>query len=473
LSSEEGARELRGVLDAAGFTHGAVAKLIGAAPRVGVLAVPEVYARRLSGDDPLTTLCRLFTAGVTVSDEAAALAFAPLSPSDAERFGLIARSAEGWEPCLRLEFYGDDLIVASDALEGIQDSPDHVLGLGPASRTLAALTARRPAKRALDVGTGGGLQAILAASHTDEVIGIDVNPRTLEFARFNAALNGVSSVEWREGSWFEPVGGERFDLIVANPPYVISPETELTYRDGDLPVDEVSKLVLREAAGHLEEGGLAFVLCNWVHGREEDWREPLEAELAGRECDAVLLRYVQDDPVGYAASWLRLLSENGRHVFAESLDRWVAYFEEHGIELLSWGAAVLRRRSASTNWIRALEIPAGPTPGAGAHVLRMIEGRDLAAGITSDTAVALFEGTRVETASVYENGGRRSEVARLVPQPNVGFGIRVDEGVLRVLEKCDGRVMLRGAAERAGEPVGDELVGAVRRLASLGVLRVA
>jgi methylase of polypeptide subunit release factors len=72
----------------------------------------------------------------------------------------------------------------------------------------------------LDVGTGSGVLAILAAQHSDQVTAIDVNPRALMFARFNARLNGVSHLQLLEGSWFEPVAGRTFDLIACNPPYV-------------------------------------------------------------------------------------------------------------------------------------------------------------------------------------------------------------------------------------------------------------
>ena len=58
-------------------------------------------------------------------------------------------------------------------------------------------------------------------------------------------LNGVDNVETRAGSFFEPVAGEQFDLVVANPPYVVSPETAYLFRDGGMRGDGVSELVVR------------------------------------------------------------------------------------------------------------------------------------------------------------------------------------------------------------------------------------
>ena len=66
------------------------------------------------------------------------------------------------------------------------------------------------------------------------------------FAGFNAALNGIDNVEFRAGSFFEPAAGERFGLAVCNPPYVISPEIELVFRDSGLPGDTVSAELVAE-----------------------------------------------------------------------------------------------------------------------------------------------------------------------------------------------------------------------------------
>ena len=143
----------------------------------------------------------------------------------------------------------DELLIASDRqLEpGADARPDHVAGVHRPSLTLSHLTVRRPVETALDVGTGNGIQAILAARHSGRVVATDVNARALEFAAFNAQLNGVENVELREGSFFEPVEGERFGLVTCNPPYVISPESAFLFRDSGLEGDAVSRHVVERA----------------------------------------------------------------------------------------------------------------------------------------------------------------------------------------------------------------------------------
>ena len=133
--------------------------------------------------------------------------------------------------------------MVSDLTPGLDGGPnrvgaDHVLGISSASTSLAQLTIREPVGRALDLGTGCGVQALHLAGHSGAVVATDVNQRALRLTRFNVALNDVRTpVDVRDGSFFEPVAGERFDLIATNPPFVISPATgeRLVYRDSGLP----------------------------------------------------------------------------------------------------------------------------------------------------------------------------------------------------------------------------------------------
>ena len=178
--------------------------------------------------------------------------------------------------------------MVSDLTPGLDGLPqqigaDHVLGISPASTSLAQLTLRAPVDDSLDLGTGCGVQALHLAAHSGHVVATDVNQRALGIARFNAVLNEVGDrVEVREGSFFEPVRGERYDLIATNPPFVISPATgeRLVYRDSGLPGDQVVEDIVRAAPEHLIERGWCQVLANWVVERDRPWDERL-GRLAG------------------------------------------------------------------------------------------------------------------------------------------------------------------------------------------------
>ena len=181
----------------------------------------------------------------------------------------------------------------------------------------------------------------------------------------------MENVEPLEGSWFEPVRGRRFELVVANPPYVVSPESEHLFKDSGLTGDAASRLVVEQLPAHLEEGGVGQVICNWAHAADEDWRAPVEAWVAGRGVDALLLHYETVDPLEYASTWNRSLAHAPAELGA-ALDRWVAYDARLGIERISWGMVVLRRRSARRNRVRAIEVPGWPRRGGGAQLERML-----------------------------------------------------------------------------------------------------
>ncbi len=168
-------------------------------------------------------------------------------------------------------------------------TPDHVLGLGGASLTLARITPRRDVGRALDLGCGAGVQLLHAARHATRVVGTDTNPRALAMTALSAALSGIPAeqVDLRDGSLFGPVSDERFDLIVSNPPFVISPSHQFTYRDAGLPGDELSRLVVRGAAAHLAPGGMAAVLGNWLHVSGEEWSERVAEWVSGTGASGV------------------------------------------------------------------------------------------------------------------------------------------------------------------------------------------
>lgn len=287
----------------------------------------------------------------------------PISKDDAARAlggpGLEALKATGLAqvgdrvvPQARILPIGDLLIAADGHSRGSDDPPDYVAAYSPASHVCASLTPRHRVDRALDVGTGSGAQALLAAAHADHVIATDVNPRALSYAELNAALNDFANVECRRGNLFEPVAGEQFDLITCNAPYVISPEHRWAYRDAGREGDEVSELVVREAAAHLAEDGFATVLVSWL-GRSED--APDERVVAWAEqtdCDSWILVAWEDDPLGHAAGWNSHLAGD-QEAYERAIDEWTRYFRRLGAGWVSEGAVLLHKRPGGDYTSRA------------------------------------------------------------------------------------------------------------------------
>ncbi|MGA8257226.1 MAG: class I SAM-dependent methyltransferase [Nocardioides sp.] len=366
---------LRDALLAADFTYDAVAELLGTRAH-DALGRNETTPGRLAttGGSPLETLVRLFLLQV------------PVSLSDAERAlpGLVDRLAVGGlleqsvsEVAARLDcrpYATDDehLWVVSDLTPGLDGGPqrvgaDHVLGISPASTSLAQLTIREDVGSALDLGTGCGVQALHLARHCGTVVATDVNTRALAIARFNAALNGLSErIDVRSGSFFEPVRGERFDLIATNPPFVISPATgeRLVYRDSGLPGDRVVEDIVRAAPAHLNPGGWCQILANWVISRDRPWDERL-AEWLMPGHDALVMQREVLDPAAYVELWLKDAGLHGSADYVARYDTWLSWFDEQGIEAVGFGWINLRASGTSEHrsllhWPYDVEQPVAP-----------------------------------------------------------------------------------------------------------------
>jgi len=431
-------------------------------------------ASRLPAADasPFSTLATLFWLGAPVDARQAQAALEPLRLVDLEALGVAdVRDGQVRPLCTIRATAG--LLVASD----LAGQPDPVLGHVPASETLARLTIRRHGRRALDLGSGCGVQSLLLARHCDEVISVDVNPRALAFTAFTAALNGATNIEVREGSWFAPVAGDRFDVIACNPPYVISPDTTFTYRDGGLPRDGVCRMVVREIAQHLADDGFATILCNWVY--DDSWSDPLRSWVEGIGCDALLLRYATVDPATYAANWNAESRRRDPAAFETTVRRWVDYYAAERIARIGLGGVILRRRRGADHWVRPLDMATGPSRPSSDDIVRLFDTSDFLARCDGDEifqhAYAPLEGHRIDQALEFDAGRYAVGPAVYRRVPGIGIEAHVDAAALEVLLECDGRRLLgdvvADTAERRGETVAAVrtlVAGPVRRLIESG-----
>ena len=402
----------------------------------------EVYRRRLGAEpDRLSMLIALLLLGDDVrADELAELLV---------ETG-IAELRDGWLRGLVRVVPHDDLVIASDRLD--VEGADRVAGVHRPSATLAHLTVRAPVERALDLCTGNGIQALLLSRHAGHVVATDVNARALAFAGFNAALNGVANVELRQGSLLEPLVGERFGCIACNPPYVVSPDAEFTFRDSGLPGDRVSELLARGLPGLLERGGFATLMASWAQTGDAPALRPREW-LDGAGCDSWILHTTTDEPLSNAAAWTREAAD-GPEQFGAALDRWTAYYRELGIDALAYGALVLRRRDGD-NWSRGATLPPRALEPASNHLLRMFAGVDLAeAGEDSLLAHRLAVAPAARFEQVVSPGEDWTVVsAALSLEEGLGFHADVDEPMLRLLRALDGTSTAREAVVAS---LGDE-----------------
>ena len=447
-------------LAAARYTVDGVADFLGesAAAALGRdQLVPALLCCReeaaLDSPDPVSVMILLWLVGENL-DRATLDAAFPLTQAEGLlALGLLeaAPGSSGFRAAVDLRPYGIDgtpgtatgeepgeinLWVASDL--GAHQRPgvlrhDHVLGIGQASLSLAQLTIRRNVDRALDLGTGCGIQAFHLLRHARHVTATDISDRALAFTRFNLLLNAAAldldperledRVSLRLGSLLEPVAGEHFDLVVSNPPFVITPraggedpEDRFTYRDGGLAGDGIVAALVATLQDVLVPGGTAQMLGNWeIQGAAPvrvdsdladsstttdsniatdsdaadydtatdndtptdndtaaDWSARLKSWLPP-ETDAWVIQREVLEPAEYAEMWLRDAAENrDRAEYVASYAAYLADFASREVSAVGFGSLFLRRRADPDaaplqrfeEITHALEQPVGPHLGA-------------------------------------------------------------------------------------------------------------
>jgi len=334
------------------------------------------------GGSPLGAMVRLFVMGFP-ADPAELEASVGRTLVDALRAMGVIELREGRIIGLVQIHPFRKLLFAYDPPTGFQ-TPEYVMGPAQSSVTLATMTVRRPVRRALDLGCGCGVHAILAADHSDRVVAIDMNPRAVTFTRFNALLNGIDNVEVNVGDMFEPIDGAPFDLVTANPPFVIGPDSTFTYRDSPLKADGVTRSAARVGASLLGPGGTCSIIGDWAHLQGTDWKERIRSWFSGERCDVWVLRTASFRPEAYASTWIGHTESGSIDGRLESFSRWMDYYREQSIVQLDAGMMVIRKRDTGDGWFEVREAPGRMLGSCSDSIVRFFEVQDWLAGMGDD-----------------------------------------------------------------------------------------
>lgn len=408
------APRVRDLLADAGWSSAALGALLG--PGHGEhldRGEPEPVLRRL-GAGVLEDLARLFVLGVPARG-ATGVPDSWLLPDGTARVRLQAVLHDGVEVLVPHDPAGDDR--------------DTVIGVGAASLTLAAATPRRPVGRTLDVGAGCGVQALLAAGHSGTVTATDASPRASAYARLAGVLNG-QDLDVRTGDLLEPAAGERYDLLVSNPPFVIGPQARFTYRDAGLEGDEVCRRLVAGAGSHLLPGGTAVMLASWLHLAGEDGDERVRGWFAGTGCDALVVQRELAEPQDYVTAWLR----DGDQSFAQAYGPWMDAL--HGVDAVAFGVIALRPGPERVT----LQAPSQPLAETwGEQVLQHFDALDVLDGDLLAARLVLREDVRLVQTAVVEPDGWGVVSQQLAQQAGLRWSGEVDSYGSALLAGCDGR----------------------------------
>ncbi|TDD43272.1 class I SAM-dependent methyltransferase [Kribbella antibiotica] len=463
---------LRAAFAAADYTVEGVAERLGTQASSALARNETTLAvRRTAGGDALDTMIRLFLLQRFVPNELVDKAFPGI---DLAQLGIVAdgRAAVEVRPFAEDEQQWWVIADLTPGLDGRREPmrDDYVLGIAPASLSLVQLTVPIKAERALDIGTGCGIQSLHLASRVDQLVATDVNPRALDLAKATAALNRID-LDVRTGSLFEPVAGERFDLIISNPPYVISPpDSQLTYRETSFAGDSLVQQLVQQAPQHLTDGGWCQLLANWTCVRGQDWRDRLATWTGDRSAWAV--QREQLDPSEYVELWLRDAGLHGTPSYQSKYDEWLRWLDDQQVEAIGMGWISLHNVPGvleAEEWPYEIERPIGP------HVLHRFERQE---GLPTDlTGLHLTVADDVIQETSGQPGAEDPATIVLRRQRGMRRAEQVDTVMAGFVGACDGDLsvgqILAALAELLDRPLVDvltEYLPQVRRLLIEGFL---
>jgi hypothetical protein len=440
--------------------------------------------RLTSAESTLDVFVRLFMLGVPVGLSAARSAMKSVPLEEWRDAGLARINGDFVEGSIAICIY-EGLLLATEKPELLDQGapPDYVGSITNSSASLARFMVTRPFEKALDICTGCGVLGLLSARRGGRVFATDLNPRAIQFARFNARLNGIDNIEFAVGSTLEPARGRTFDLITANPPCVLGPSMRYQFRDSGCDLDDMCRQIIAEAPGFLREGGMFQSTLEWPNLDGADWRHRATELLQDAPADALLIHLRTKDVQSHTEETIGdtdvLDIEEQARLYSIHMD----YFQSRRVTSISEGLVALRRRSsAAKNWMRLESLPNRSSVQLGNAVFHFFEASDaleklgdrlldiklrMASSISIDTS-RTWNGTAWEDANYWIRQGEGFE-----------FEASVDVRIANLIRSCDGtktlRELIAGLAAEADvsfDAVAPGCLKVIRATAQRGFLKI-
>lgn len=459
LFSPSDARDLREFLGEASYTTEEFRKrpMLGEPPsrRSGNWPYLLDYTREAC---TLNVLLRLFVFGMSLERRAVAEFVSPRILEIMTESGMLVPGGDLLMPAVMLTPL-DQYWFAADPLWRLESEQcsDLVLWPNPTTRMLNLFSTRRPSPSTLDLGAGCGVLSVLASPYSGRVAATDLNPRAAEFTQFNARLNGVENIESRTGDTFDPAKDQAFDLILANPPFFVTPTSSQLYCENPMELDEYCRRVVREGAQHLNENGYLQMTLEWVQVRGQSWQDRLAEWLEGTGCDAWILRSYVHEPASYAYERIKDEYTASPEKATKKFKAWVDYYRQRGVDEVCGGALAMRRRSGQ-NWLRIEEVRLDVREPFGDDVLGVFATQTLLSAHPTDEQLLslrprLASSTLLEQQFRPGEGRWASASLKLSLSHGLPGSLAVEPQVAEFLATFDGRLTLGELAQRLAQQV--------------------
>jgi methylase of polypeptide subunit release factors len=348
------------------------------------------------------------------------------------------------------------------------------------TRHFLASLPRTPCDGFLELCAGTGIAALLAASYARQTWAADITERSTWFARFNAALNGISNCAAVQGDLYQPVSGQVFDRIVAHPPYMPSLEQKYIFRDGGEDGEQITRRIIAGLPEHLAPGGRFYGTCMLTDrrgGRAEQRIRDMLGDRAG-EFDVVVVVFQTFQPTEY---YFRLALA-GRATL-DDVARRHEIFGRLEVEQLVYCSMVIQRMTASRP---AFTTRRQAGPATGASEIEWLLGWESA--MAQEQAVrGLLEArpsasphTRLRLTQVLRTGDWVPDECTLATTVPFALEAKCPPWTAGLVARCDGRrttrehlQLLKQAGEIPSDAPEAEFVKLVRSLIAGGFLQLA
>jgi carbamoyltransferase len=422
-------------------------------PHLGIVSLsylPVLLDFKLAPPTPLKTLMKLFLFSQTFAEKELLKDLFTKKDLEAcvrmkilEWQGPLIRAAINFYPCL-------GHYIATDQRYPDYKFPYAVMYLGQDSYTLARGTIRKFAGKTLDLCTGSGVQAILASGHSHEVTGVDISARAINFSRFNSIFNKTGNVTFIKGDLLEPVPTKKFDLIIANPPFVPAPKVEIYYRDGGVNGEDQLKKILGSLDNSLTDEGTCQIFTLLVFQQEQSYMEKLQEYLGTHDYHILVLATNFIDAEFFA---IDQMSDFGTFdEYRKKLAEWLKSFYDNRIYQMADGIITIARAHKGVSPVhrlvkcRNLSKTYSKEVESYFHTLCTCQDeKELAAWIPAVRSMvkSIWKECLLKTHATYKV---------LFADDDLSLQADIDEDEFRILQLCDGH---RSMEEIAGLYAGD------------------
>ncbi|MFP6874003.1 MAG: methyltransferase, partial [Verrucomicrobiales bacterium] len=343
-------RSVRRSIVGHGYTEAAICEML----KVESLQAIEptmlhYYDEHVLPETPLADLVRLFQLRASVPRGRVEKIFGSKDSDLLEVLGIIVdREGMIWGGVDL--FCSGGLLFATDHRYMLREEDrldeDPVMYIGMDSHGLVQTAPREACGRVLDLCCGSGVQGLVASRYAQHIVAVDLNPRAIRFARFNAQLNGIANYEVRLGSLYEALGNEQFDCILANPPFVPSPEQSLKFRDGGASGENVLRAIIEKAWQYLSPEGRLCIVTDLVD--VQSYEAKLKSWLGAADACALILTTADRDEILFSVPHCHAPFSQSLAEYNDELDRWVVNFRSADLNAVNFGYILAWKSEAAS-----------------------------------------------------------------------------------------------------------------------------